>query len=211
VARELAWDTRVSPTEIGLKVKGSIVTLMGTVDSWAKLRAAEEAAHRVRGVLDVANELVVKPAGSGHRTDTEIAAAVRRALEWDVTVPDQQIQSTVSQGRVTLKGTVSHWSQRADAERAIERLAGVRRVVNQIDVQPREQFDVDEARLAVEKVLGRHAGREPPRVDLRAANGTVNVSGLVHTLEQKAAVLGAVRATRGVCDVADDLRVQPDA
>ena len=31
VARELAWDTRLSPTEIGIQVKDGIVTLTGAV------------------------------------------------------------------------------------------------------------------------------------------------------------------------------------
>ena len=44
IARELAWDTRVAPTEIGVQVKDGIVTLAGTVDSWAKVRAAAESA-----------------------------------------------------------------------------------------------------------------------------------------------------------------------
>jgi osmotically-inducible protein OsmY len=160
VARELAWDTRISPTEIGLQVKDAVVTLTGTVDSWAKLRSAQEAAHRVAGVLDVANDLAVKPAGSAERTDTEIAQAVRRALEWDVLVPHQHIRSTVAHGTVMLEGTVTHWSQRFDAERAIERLAGVKRVANRIEVEPDEKVNLDRARHAVDKALERHAERE---------------------------------------------------
>ena len=107
IARELAWDTRVAPTEIGVQVKNGVVTLAGTVDSWAKVRAAAEAAHRAPGVLDVANDLVVNPPGSAHRSDADIAHAVRHALEWDVTVPDRQIRSTVTGGIVTLEGIVA--------------------------------------------------------------------------------------------------------
>jgi osmotically-inducible protein OsmY len=60
------------------------------------------------------------------RTDTEIARAVRWALEWDVSVPDQFIESSVSNGWVTLEGTVEKPRQRHDAERAVRNLAGVR-------------------------------------------------------------------------------------
>ena len=208
VACELAWDTRVSPTEVGLQVKHGVVTFTGTVDSWAKLRAAEEAAHRVIGVLDVANDLVVRPTGGGNKTDTEIAEAVRRALEWDVTVPDQHIRSTVSHGSVRLEGTVSHWSERADAERAVERLTGVKRVVNQIVVEPTEDVDVSEARQAVERAVERHAARAAARIDLRVENGNVSVTGVVRTLEEKAAILGALHGTRGVRNVVDHLIVE---
>jgi osmotically-inducible protein OsmY len=210
VACELAWDTRISPTEIGLQVKDAVVTLTGTVDSWAKLRSAEEAAHRVHGVLDVANDLDVKLPGNGHRTDTEIAAAVRRALEWDVTVPEESIRSTVSHGMVTLEGVVAHWSERADAERAVERLAGVKRVANRIEIKPTRDVDVADAHRAVQSALERLADREPSRIDLHAIGSTVNVTGVVHTWQEKEAVLGAVRGTRGVREVADHLRVEPD-
>jgi osmotically-inducible protein OsmY len=76
------------------------VTLTGQVDSWAKRVAAENAAHRVAGVLDVANDLEVSLPGRHERSDTEIAQELRRALEWNVSVPDQQLRSTVSVGQV---------------------------------------------------------------------------------------------------------------
>jgi osmotically-inducible protein OsmY len=208
VLRELAWDTRVSPMEVGVLVKEGVVTLVGTVDSWAKVHAAEQAAHRVSGVLDVANDLAVKLPDEAQRTDTEIAQAVRRALEWDIRVPDAQIESTISDGAVTLEGTVPLWSQRADAEAAVAHLFGVRRILNHIVVVPTESLDLDKVRTAVERALERHAEREASRIALAASDGTVEVSGVVQTAIEKAAVLGAVRGTRGVRDVADRLEVK---
>ena len=75
VLEELKWDSRVDETEVGLQVAGGVVTLTGTVTSWAKRVAAQEAARRVIGVLDVANDLKVKVPGGLARTDTEIAQA----------------------------------------------------------------------------------------------------------------------------------------
>jgi osmotically-inducible protein OsmY len=79
------------------------------VDSWAKRLAAQEAAHRVAAVLDVANDITVKRPGWPVLTDTELAQAVRHALEWDVLVPHDQITSTVSDGDVTLEDTLDNW------------------------------------------------------------------------------------------------------
>lgn len=59
VLRELKWDTRVEETDVGVEVNAGVVTLTGTVSSWAKRMAAQEAAHRVGGVLDVANDVDV--------------------------------------------------------------------------------------------------------------------------------------------------------
>ena len=212
VAREFAWDTRVAPTEIGVQVKNGIVTLAGTVDSWAKARAAAEAAHRVSGVLDVANDLVVNPPGGAHRSDADIAQAVRHALEWDITVPDKQIHSTVSGGIVTLDGTVASWSQRADAERAVERLTGVKRVANAIKIEPEVRASISDVRVAVEAALERHAAREASRIDLVIGNGgTVDAVGTVQSFREKQAVLGAIRGTPGVREVSDHLSVEARA
>jgi osmotically-inducible protein OsmY len=135
VLRELQRDTRVEETDVGVEVDEGIVTLSGTVSSWGKRHAAAEAAHRVQGVLDVANDIVVKLPGTPGRTDTEVAHAVRNALAWDVFVPDTQIRSTVSDGVVTLDGEVENWAQAEDAERAVRNLDGVRAVMSLISVK----------------------------------------------------------------------------
>src|SRR3981081_782334 len=104
VLAELKWEPRVRPNEIGVAVKGGVVTLTGWVDSYTKRWAAEDAAHRVRGVKAVANEIEVKLSKADERTDMDIAAAAVHALEWDALIPTDKIDVTVSKGWVTLKG-----------------------------------------------------------------------------------------------------------
>ena len=104
VLEELKWDARVQPNEIAVSVTDGVVALTGWADSYAKKWAAEQAAHRVRGVVAVANDIEVRLPSSAERTDTEIAAAVTRALEWDAFVPIDKIDVTVSKGWVTLSG-----------------------------------------------------------------------------------------------------------
>ena len=127
VLEELKWDTRVQPNEIGVAVKDGIVTLTGWVDSYLKKIAAEEAAHRVRGVKAVANDIEVRLPTSSERTDADLAAAVVNALRWEAAVPADKIDVTVSKGWVTLKGEVEYGFQKRLAERAAERLSGVDR------------------------------------------------------------------------------------
>jgi CBS domain-containing protein/osmotically-inducible protein OsmY len=127
---ELAWDSQVAAKQVGVIAKGGVVTLVGTVDDWATARAAERAAHRVAGVLDVANDLVVRLPDGARRTDGEVAQAVRRALERDVAIPGATITSTVANGIVKLEGTVPLAIQRGEAEAAVSHLVGVRRVID---------------------------------------------------------------------------------
>ena len=156
VLQELKWDTRVEETEVGVEVDSGIVTLTGTVNCWAKKQAAQAAAHRVLGVLDVANDIIVKLPGTGSPDDTDVARAVRQALDWNVLVPAKRIRSTVSEGWVTLEGDVEYWAQREDAQDAIRNLAGVRGVSNNIVVTP-PRLNPQEIRKSIEAALERQA------------------------------------------------------
>jgi osmotically-inducible protein OsmY len=206
VIGELKWDSRVHETDVGVEVSEGVVTLTGTVASWAQRQAAQEAARRVIGVLDVANDIAVKVPGGAARTDTEIAQAVRHALEWDVFVAHEQISSTVADGWVTLEGTVERWSQLADAERAVRNLAGVTGVLNLIDVKPPLGADV---RHAVEQALERRAEREARRIQIDVHGDVVTLHGTVHSWAERKATVAAARFTPGVRSVDDRLRVEP--
>ena len=95
---ELKWDARVQPNEIGVIVKDGVVALTGWVDSYTKKWTAEDAAHRVRGVKAVANDIEVRLSSLDERTDADIAAAVTRAVEWDAFVSIDKLNVTVSKG-----------------------------------------------------------------------------------------------------------------
>src|SRR3978361_1792441 len=114
VLAELKWEPRVLPNEIGVVVKDGVVTLTGWVDSYTKKWAAEEAAHRVRGVKAVANDIEVRLGGTADRNDCDIAAAAVQALEWDAFVPVNRLDVTVSKGWVTLKGELEWYYQKQD-------------------------------------------------------------------------------------------------
>jgi osmotically-inducible protein OsmY len=206
VLGELRWDTRVEETDVGVAVDHGVVTLSGSVSSYAKKVAAQEAAHRVRGVLDVVNDLTVTIPGVGARTDTEIAHAVRRALEWDPLIPDERIQTTVSTGWVTLEGHVDRWSQREDAAHTVRHLMGVQGVTNRITVTA-PPIEPDTVRAAIEEALERRADRAAERLQIAVRDGTVTLAGRVRSWSEKQAVLGAAGHAPGVRGIDDQLRI----
>jgi osmotically-inducible protein OsmY len=208
VFREFRWDSRVDQTEVGVEVGRGVVTLTGTVDSYAKKLAAREAAHRVIGVLDVADDIQVKSPGSAERTDTEVAHAVRHALEWDAFVPDQKFRSTVTEGFVTLEGEVATLREKEDAEAAIRNLTGVRGVGNRLLVAA-VKADPVKLKESIEEALERRAEREAERIRVRVEDGTVTLEGKVRTWPEKQAILGAVSHAPGVRSVRDKLAVNP--
>jgi len=208
VLNELKWDSRVDETDVGVQVKEGIVTLAGSVNVYAKKIAAREAAHRVHGVLDVVDELQVKVPGIGARTDTDIARAVRDALQWDAFVPDEKITSTVSLGIVTLEGSVQTWSQRADAERVVRGLAGVRGVINQITVAAKA-LDASRIKTDIEEALERQAEREARRIGITIKDGVVTLTGRVRSWVEKDTIDRVVGFAPGVRRVDDRLVVDP--
>lgn len=202
---QLGWDSRVKQTEVGVTVKKGIVTLTGTVDSYAKKLAADQAAHQVAGVLDVANEIEVEATNGLQHSDTEIAAALRHALEWNVLVPHQQIHSTVENGWVTLKGQVEFYNERVDAERAVSVLPGVRGVTNKIQVAV--PVEPERVKFLIEDVLERRADRRAHRIRVGVEEGEVTLSGTVGSWDERTAILGAISHTPGVTEIHDRLFV----
>ena len=205
VEQELTWDMQVNSAEVGVTVKNGVVALVGNTSSWAERQAAQRAAHRVAGVLDVANDLTVQVPGDTARTDIDIAQAIRHALDWDVFVPKGKITSTVNDGGVVLEGHVDNWSQRTAAEKAIRNLAGVVNVVNKIEVKP--QVFSGDIRHAIEAALDRRAERQVSGIGIEVTEGRVKLTGVVNSWVEKQAILGASRATPGVHSVDDETSI----
>jgi len=208
ILRELKWDSRISWASINVEVIDGVVTLVGSVPTYVQKIAAQDAAHRVPGVLDVANEIEVNPIDRFMRTDSEIAGAVRNALEWDALVPNELIQSTVSDGWVTLEGQVDYWRERTDAERAIRRLAGVVGVINKITIR-KQPVNEKQLREEIEFALERRADREAERLRIEVHDGAVDLWGRVHSWQEKRAVIGSIAHAPGVTQLTDHIRIDP--
>lgn len=129
----LAKDPRVDSRGMVVNVAEGLVRLSGTVPSDAARRAAEEDAWRVEGVVDVSNELAVSPAG--RRTDREIEADVRAALDGDARISDPtKIKVRSVAGTVRLEGSISSGEEREAADKDAWYTAGVVYVENLLRV-----------------------------------------------------------------------------
>jgi osmotically-inducible protein OsmY len=207
VTWELEWHPRVESKGIAVSVKDGLVTLAGSVESYAMKIAACDATHQVAGVLDVADELQIKSNGAA-TSDIELARAVRHTLTWDVYVPDKRIKSTVSDGWVTLEGDVDRATEREDAARAIEHLSGVLGVTNRILVKP-NRADSRQIQSSIEAALSRRAKREALGIRVTVSGTTVTLSGVVDSWGEKRALERIASCSTGVTKVVNEITVAP--
>lgn len=134
VVDELEFEPSVNAAHIGVAANHGIVTLTGSVTSYAEKLAAERAARRVKGVKAIAQEIEVRLPSDTKRGDNEIAERAVNILNWQVGLPAGRIAIKVERGVVTLTGEVEWQFQKVDAEQAVHKLSGVADILNQIRV-----------------------------------------------------------------------------
>ena len=137
--------------------------------------------------------------------DAELRGAVLQALALDSVVP-QTVDAQVGEGKVTLSGTATWQFEREEAEFVANNIRGVVRVQNEIELTGPPP-DAGSVRDAIQSALRRNAGVGADRIQVKTSDGTVILSGVVHSwTEYDAAVTAAWRAP-GVRNVMDELEV----
>jgi osmotically-inducible protein OsmY len=207
VQNALDWEPSVDASDIGVAVDEGVVTLRGNVGSYSEKVKAERVALRVYGTKAVANDLTVHLPTMFERTDTEIAQTALVALKWSTSVPADRVVITVSDGWLTLSGTVEWQYQKDAAARAIRDLTGVKAVSNNIVVQPRVK--TGDVRDKIEAAFRRSAEVDARRISVTTTDGKVILSGNVRSWAEREAAERAAWAAPGVTQVQDRLAVVP--
>lgn len=186
VVAELAFDPAVDASGIGVAVKDGIVTLTGTVPSYAMKLDAERAAMRVAGVRAVALDVRVDLPDVHQRTDADIAATVLQALAADVTLPSGRITVAVERGMVTLRGEVDWLFQREHAQHALAHHPGIRGIDNRITVTPRPS--VADVAASIRRTLQRTAALDADKIEVEVKGDLAVLHGPVQSLAESRAV-----------------------
>lgn len=131
VVNALRWDIQVPDDRIKATVEDGWIDLDGEVEWQYQKWAAEGAVRNLTGVKGVTNLIRVKPKKvSTYEVSQKIRDSLRRHAERDA----DKITIEAKDGAVVLRGTVSSFAERQDAERAAWQAPGVTRVDDLIAV-----------------------------------------------------------------------------
>ncbi|HTS90109.1 MAG TPA: BON domain-containing protein [Gemmatimonadales bacterium] len=205
VMDELKYEPSLDEKEIGISVANGLVTLTGRVRSYPEKLAAIRAVERVKGVRAIANELGVVPSRAFEHTDVEIAEAAMRAVLWCPAVPVDRVKVRVEKGWVTLEGALDWQFQKEAAEDAVRLLAGVRGVTNLIAVSP--AVKTTEVSQQIKAALSRSAALHAQQIKVETRNGSVTLTGTVHSWDERREAEHAAWAAPGVTKVENELAV----
>jgi osmotically-inducible protein OsmY len=182
VEQELRWDPSVHSEQIGVSVKDGVVELDGHVGSFYEKWAAERDALRVANVKSVASEIKVDLSYMPARTDEDIARTAANQLQWNYLVPDT-VKVQVTDGFVSLSGTVEWQYQSDEAERAVRPLLGVKGVLNEIELKP--TISANGVRAKIEDALKRDAQIDADSIKVETSGSTVTLRGSVESWSER--------------------------
>ena len=145
------------------------------------------------------------------KTDSQIQSDLMQELKWDPSVTHEHIGVAVTSGIVTLSGTVPNYAEKFAAERAAQRVGGVKAVVEKIEVKLPGSFqrtDQDIANWIVDQF--KWAVQVPEdRVKANVENGCVKLTGEVDWEYQRSAAERAVRGLTGVKSITNSIMIKP--
>ena len=145
------------------------------------------------------------------RTDTELQHAVMEELTWEPSVDAAEIGVSAESGIVTLSGIVKSLPQKWAAEKAAQRVYGVKAVTDEIAVKlpgGGELGDTEIAR-AVVNALDWNASVPRGHVKVVVSHRWVNLEGTVRFHYERVAAEYSVRGLIGVKGVTNLISVKP--
>jgi osmotically-inducible protein OsmY len=204
----LRRNVLVDEEQILVDVEDGVVTLTGTVSSRNEEDEAVDIARVTAGVTSVVDELVVEP--TVEVSDSTIRVRVRSQLRWDTRVDATDISVSVDGSTVTLRGSVESGAQESAAISAAWSVAGVRDVIDRIEVTP-GAVAVTESPIArvVENAIRLDPDVLVRDLEVTTDDGTVTLYGQVDEAWM-APVAGDIAANlAGVQDVRNEIEVVP--
>lgn len=124
----LGWNAAISPDSVKVKVENGSVTLTGELGWNFQRETAQKLVSQLIGVVEVDNQIVIKPHVSSVRVKDDIDEAIKRRPIQDAA----KISVRVEGSKVILEGSVSNWAERDAIKHTVWSTRGVQSVVDNL-------------------------------------------------------------------------------
>ena len=144
------------------------------------------------------------------KTDRQLKSDVMEELAWEPAVNDIEIGVEVADGIVTLTGNLGSHAEKYAAERAVQKVAGVRGVAVEIDVRlagSDMRADSDIAHAA-SLALDWNSWLPPGAIKVMVENGWITLSGQVDHEFQRTVAENAMSTLMGVVGVSNQIAIK---
>jgi osmotically-inducible protein OsmY len=148
--------------------------------------------------------------GKPMKTDAQLKKDVEAELDWEPAVDARHVGVAVLDGVVTLSGHLATYGEKLAAERAVQRVAGVRGVALELDVKlaPHHQLSDAEIAAAVQMAFKWHAQVPDDRIHFTVEKGWVTLTGLADWDFQRHNAEAAVRPLAGVRGIVNKIKLR---
>ena len=216
VEKTLHWSTMIDDGLVEVEVENGQVVLAGSVGSASEKRMAMLKSY-VAGVktVDASGLNVAKWARDDDlrkqkyvaKSDLEILDAVKDALVYDPRVMSFDVTPKVTNGFVTLRGTVDNLKAKNAAGDDARNVVGVIGVKNRIKVSPASEPKPEDVVNSIERAFFRDPILESYQIDVAFSYGIAKLSGTADTYYERARAEEIASGVEGVVAVDNNLAV----
>jgi osmotically-inducible protein OsmY len=205
VENELMLEPAIPTHNIDVSVEQGVVTLSGSVDTYAAMLDAQDVAESIKGVEAVVNSIEVKPRKVA---DLAIRSRILSALALNPVTESYEIRVEVVDGEVTLTGKLDSRSEMQAAQDVVADVPGVTRVVNQLSYVFVENRLDKEVAADIRYRLRSDASIDSRWITVAVDRGDVMLTGRVRSAaekseaEQEAWFVPGVKSVKNEIDIA---------
>ncbi|HEX6982109.1 MAG TPA: BON domain-containing protein [Balneolaceae bacterium] len=203
---QLAAADALPADHLQIAVENGIVQLKGSTTNLLAKQRASEIAESTAGVISVINTLKI----TADRPDEAVDEDITEALSTNPATESWEINSSVNNGVVTLKGAVDSWQEKQLATAVASRVKGVKGIDNVILVADDEDRKDPDIKAEIESMLEFDARINDERVNVEVANGIVTLGGSVGSATEKRLAIEVAHVAGVEKVVADQLEVDPE-
>jgi len=146
------------------------------------------------------------------KTNRELQSDVLEAIRWEPLLKHEEIDVGANDGVITLSGTVGSYIKKSQAEDTAKKIAGVRAVVEKIEVKFNDDNEKDDSEIATAVLNALKLNRDVPfdKIQVEVENGHVTLDGQLEWNHQKEAAQKSASNIDGIKVLTNNIKIETD-